>query len=97
MQGGRLTVRYSRWTPREQVPVVVDHVRAHLSAVCTPDDNPATLADDVHVEQIDQDGGVLVVGELDAQPDAPYLMPGFYPDQEAAANPLSVRSVEDQP
>jgi hypothetical protein len=90
-------LRHSRWTPREQVPAVVDHVRAHLSAVATPDDNPDTYADTVHINQVDQDGGVLVVGELDAEPDADYLMPGFYPDQEAAANPLTVRSVEDQP
>ena len=91
-------MRYSRVTPFDQVPAVTDHIRAHLSAVATPDDNPTTLAGDVFIDLRDQhDGQVLVVGELNAPPDAPYLMPGFYPDQEAAANPLTVPSVEDRP
>jgi hypothetical protein len=89
-------LRHSRWTPREQVPAVVDHVRAHLSAVATPDDNPDTYADAVHISQVDQDGGVLVVGDLDREPVADYLRGDFNPDDEAAANPLSVTSVEDQ-
>jgi len=56
------------------------HVRAHLSAVATADDDPATRADDVTVtHETLPDGGVRVVGSLDAEPDAPYLAPGYEP------------------
>lgn len=91
-------LRYSRTTPFKNIPTVVDHVRSHLSAVATPDDNPDQLAAAVRIDLRDQpDEMVLVLGELDAEPAATYLEPGFYPDQEAAANPLTVSSIQDQP
>lgn len=92
-----MTMRYTRWTPFDQVPATVEHVRAHLSAVASPDDNPDTHADDVHIDMRDHDGGVLVFGELDADPVADYLRDGFDPDGEAGANPLSVPPIEDRP
>jgi hypothetical protein len=91
-----LTLRYSRSTTRDTVPAAEAQVRAHLSAIATEDDNPATHAAEVRIEQADDDNGdVLVIGELDAEPNAPYLRPGFTPEQDIAANPLTVESIEE--
>jgi len=86
------------------------HVRAYLSAVADPNDDETTYFDEVRIRHEDPpvgDGvahenptegdGVLVVGELDAEADAPYLRPGFTPEQDIEANPLTVESIEEQP
>jgi hypothetical protein len=100
-----VALQYSRWLPRDMVPDAVPeveaHVREHLAAVADPNDEP-TRADEVVISHEDADDelgndGVLVVGELDAEPDAPYLRPGFTPEQDIAANPLTVESIEEQP
>lgn len=83
-------MRYARWSPSEVVDDVEAHVRAHLSSVADPDDSPIAHADEVRISREDSDGGVLVTGELDAEPDAPYLRPGFTPEDDIAANPLTV-------
>lgn len=88
-------LRHSRWTPFAQVPATIDHVRAHLSAVATPDDNPDTHAAAVHIELRDQDGGQLVLGELDAEPVADYLRDDYDPETDVAANPLTVPTIGD--
>lgn len=50
------------------------HVRAQLSAVADADDNPDAYADDVEVRHESlADGGLRIVGTLDAEPVAPYL------------------------
>lgn len=59
-----------------------EHVRAHLAAVADADDDPATRAADVGVwtiEHPERPDLLRIVGELDAEPDAPYLRPGFDP------------------
>lgn len=84
-----MTLRYSRWSPPDRVPDVESHVRAHLSSVADAGDDPDAHAADVRITREDADNGVLVVGELDAEPDAPYLRPGFTPEADIAANPLS--------
>lgn len=83
-----MTLLYSRWSPPDRVPDVEAHVRAHLSAVAAADDSPATHADAVRISRADAGDGVLVTGELDAEPDAPYLRPEFTPEADIAANPL---------
>jgi hypothetical protein len=88
-----MTLRYSRWSPPERVPDVESHVRAHLSAVADPADDPDTRADEVRVTRTDDADGVLVTGELDADADAPYLRPGFTPEADIAANPLTVEPI----
>jgi hypothetical protein len=92
-----VTLRYSRWSPREVVPDVEAHVRAHLSAVADGSDSPTSRADEVRLRHDDRDDGVLVTGELDAEADAPYLRPGFTPEQDIEANPLTVESIEGRP
>lgn len=87
-------MRYSHWTPFDQIPATVGHVRAHLSSIATAGDNPTTYTDDVAIDLREQDGGMLVIGQLDQPPMADYLMPGWYPDQDVAANPLTVPSIE---
>jgi hypothetical protein len=82
-------MRYSRWSPSEVVSDVEAHVRAHLSAVADQDDSPTAFADQVRISREDADDGVLVTGELDAEPNAPYLRPGFSPEDDVAANPLT--------
>jgi hypothetical protein len=89
-------MRYSRWSPHDVLPEVEQHVRAHLSSVADPFDDPAEHAAEVRITRIPQGDGILVVGELNAEPDAPYLREGFNPEQDVRDNPLSVRSIEDQ-
>jgi len=93
-----VALTYSRWSPPDVVPEVEAHVRAFLSGATDPNDDETIRADEVriHHENI-TDEGVLVVGELDAEPDAPYLRPGFTPEQDIEANPLTVESIEEQP
>ena len=106
-----MALTYSSWSPPDMVPEVEAHVRAYLSAVADPNDDETTYADEVRIRHVDppedDDGvaheiptegdGVLVVGELDAEANAPYLLPGFTPEQDIAANPLTVESIEEQP
>lgn len=74
---------YSRF-----VPATVDadalceterHIRAHLSAIATVDDNPDTHAEQVRVEFHPRTDGTLLTGYLAAAPVAPYLEPGHDP------------------
>lgn len=80
------------------INATVAHVCAHLSAVADPDDNPKAHA--VHITigpHADGDPGlVTILGELDAEPNAPYLRDGWTPEQDIADNPLSVPSIEEQ-
>lgn len=87
---------YSRWAPAAAVPDTIDHVRAHLSSIATPGDNPDTYTAAVDVTLAKDGDGILITGELDREPVADYLRPDFDPDREAAANPLSVPSIGDQ-
>jgi hypothetical protein len=82
-------MRYSRWSPHDVVPAVEAHVRAHLSSVADPNDSPTAHADQVRIDHADVDDGVLVIGDLDAEPDAPYLRAGYTPEDDIAANPLT--------
>jgi len=77
------------------VPEVEAHVRAHLSAVADANDDPDARADEVRISH--EEEGLLVVGELDAEPDAPYLRPGFTPEQDIEANPLTVEPIGERP
>jgi hypothetical protein len=75
------------------IQAVVDHVRAELSAMADADDDPETNAGDVDIRvhaldagardgttgQVYEDACILVIGELDMDPDAPYLKPGYDP------------------
>jgi len=92
-----VTLYYSRVSPRDAVPDVEAHVRAHLSAVADGNDSPTSRAGEVRLRHDDHTEGVLVTGELDAEPDAPYLRPGFTPEQDVEANPLTVEPIGDRP
>ncbi|MFC6090885.1 hypothetical protein [Saccharothrix lopnurensis] len=74
-------MRYTRDLPEDSsedaITAAVEHVRAHLSAVAAADDDPETNADDVRVRVERQQGRIWVLGELDAEPDAPYLAADF--------------------
>lgn len=87
---------YSRWTPPHALAEVESHVRAHLSSVATEDDDPVALSADVVITRTEQDDGILVTGELDAEPVADYLRDGWTPEQDIENNPLSVPSIEDE-
>ena len=89
-------MRYTHWSPDESVDTVIAHVRAHLSSIASPEDNPDAFADQVAIVLEDVDGGVLVHGELDAEPAADYLRDDWTPEQDVAANPLRVLSIEDE-
>ena len=81
-------IEHSRHLPPqhtpEQLAATEAHVRDHVAAIADADDDPATRAEDVVVlHRPADDGGLLVVGMLDAEPDAPYLRPGYDPEAEA--------------
>lgn len=87
---------YSRWAPLESVLRTERHVAAHLSSVADPDDSSTAFLAEVHITHTQQDGGVLITGELEREAAAPYLLPGFDPEQDVADNPLTVASIEDR-
>jgi len=64
------------------IAATVRHVREHLAAVADADDDPATRAEDVSVwltRHPDDPQRVIVRGQLDADPQAAYLTPGYEP------------------
>lgn len=79
---------YSRWVPDTQPRSVLTqterHVREHLSSVADAADNPHARADEVRIEHVTQGDGILVIGRLNAQPDAPYLRPGYQPASDGS-------------
>jgi hypothetical protein len=87
-------LRYSRWSPREVLPEVETHVRQHLSSVADPFDDPTAHPANVRITHIEQDGGVLIVGELDAEPDAPYLREDYEPYRDVDAEILRAAGLE---
>lgn len=76
-------MRYVRDVPKDDEHALEaerEHVVAHLSAVTATDDDPTTNADDVRVfvtTHPDDPELLRIVGELDAEPWADYLRPGF--------------------
>ena len=78
-------MRYVRDVPRGDAAALEAeraHVIAHLSAVADADDDPETNADDVRIDVTahpDDPAQLRIVGELDAEPNAPYLHPGHDP------------------
>jgi len=89
-------LRYSRWCPTHALDATEAHVRAYLSSIASSTDHPAEYLDEVVLRYRPVDGGLLVLGELDAEPDAPYLRDDWTPEQDIADNPLSVPSIEDE-
>ncbi len=82
-------MRYRRDAPRDDQAAVdaeTEHVRAHLSACATPDDDPDARAEDVHLEvtaHVDGDPNMVsIVGEINAEPIAPYLRDDYDPSTE---------------
>jgi hypothetical protein len=88
---------YSRWTPDRSEPETVAHIRAHLSSIAAPDDDPDVYAGEVEISREDEAGGLLITGTLNREPAAEYLRDDWTPEQDIAANPLTVRSIlEDE-
>jgi hypothetical protein len=83
------------WTD-EQLAATEGHVREHLAAIADTDDDPNTRAVDVRVtRRREDDGGLTVVGYLDAEPDAPYLRPGYDPQAEPRPDWLTWTPADD--
>lgn len=85
-------MRYRRDVPRDDQTAIateIEHVRAHLSACCDPDDDQDALASRVAITIEDHVDGdpelVSITGEIDAEPIAPYLRDDYDPDAEEAA------------
>lgn len=96
-------MRYRRDVPRDDdgagfsaIAAETEHIRAHLSACCDPDDDQDALADQVSVtvaDHVDGDPTMLsLIGEIDAEPVAPYLRDDYDPDAEA---PVEFTPYED--
>lgn len=85
-------MRYRRDVPRDDqgaIDAETEHVRAHLSACCDPDDDPDTRVDEITIAVTDHVDGdpalVSITGEIDAEPVAPYLRDDYDPGAEEAA------------
>jgi hypothetical protein len=76
-------ITYSRLVPADADRYVVDatvqHIIEHVLSVADPNDDPTAHGGEVLVERREQDDGVLLVGSLDAEPQADYLRPGYDP------------------
>jgi hypothetical protein len=78
-------LQYTRDIPAdatfEDKEKTVQHVRNHVAAVADPYDDPGPHKEEVDVNlHLSADGSILhVLGDLDAEPDAPYLKEGFNP------------------
>ena len=88
-------MRYRRDVPRDDPAAIdaeIEHVRAHLSACATPDDDPDARAGDVYLTaHADGDPNMVgIVGEIDAEPIAPYLRDDFEPDDDGADLPVAL-------
>jgi hypothetical protein len=94
-------ITHSRLVPADAGADVVDattrHIIDHLLSVADPDDDPTNYHGVVTIKRHDQTNGVLLVGSLDAEPQADYLRQDFDPERDVAANPLSVPSILDAP
>lgn len=90
-------MQYSRHLPEDatqgDVDAAVEHVRDHLAAIADTDDDPATRAEDVTVRTEHRDGRIVITGELDAEPDAPYLVDGYDPFE--GVDPLLLDQIRD--
>ena len=90
-------MRYTRDAPRgdhDAIAAERAHVIAHLSAVADADDDPDTRAEDVATWVVTHHSDpdlVVIVGELDAEPDAPYLKDGY--DPFAGVDPALIAGV----
>lgn len=76
-------MEYARKLPldvtQDDLDATIAHVRDHLASIADADDDPTTRAEDVTVRTEHREGALWVIGELDAEPDAPYLKPDFDP------------------
>lgn len=90
---------YTRDLPQDatqdQVDATIEHVRDHLASIADADDDPTTHAEDVTVRTEHRDGRIWVIGELDAEPDAPYLKADFDP-WSGVPDELRVQAVDDE-
>lgn len=80
-------MRYSRWVSDTAEPDALErteqHVRAHLSSVADPDDDTERHAAEVRVRRRRRGAGTVLIGELDREPDAPYVWAAFDVDADA--------------
>ena len=77
-----ITYTYDVPNDQESIAGGIEHVTAHLSAIAAEDDDPETNADDVVIDfgpHPDDSNMTRIVGRLDAEPNAPYLQPGYDP------------------
>lgn len=77
---------YSRFVPKGHPDgALIEtglHVKAHLSSVASPDDDPERFADEVQINYLDREDGWLVTGELNRPPRAAYLEEDYDPDDD---------------
>jgi hypothetical protein len=83
-------------TRTDSVSLTEEHVRAHLSSIASPDDDENLYAREVRITYQVEENGIRVHGELDREPDAPYLRDDFDPEQDVTDNPLSVPSIAEE-
>lgn len=90
---------YTRWVPLDAVALTMAHIVAHLSSIASSHDDPEEYSSEVQVtavaKSIDGIAGKEITGTLDREPEAPYLQPGWTPEQDIKDNPLTVKSVRE--
>lgn len=71
--------------PQAAIDAETEHVRDHLAAVADPNDDPGSYRDEVRVRVVshaEHEGWLSIIGELDEEPDAPYLAPDYDPSKD---------------
>lgn len=78
---------YSRDVPagdQAAFDATVAHVRDYLAAALDPNDDPSRRAWRVIISTSTlADGRIRITGEVDGEPDAPYMKDGYSPDAAA--------------
>lgn len=80
---------------QDQLDATIEHVRDHLASIADSDDDPTTHAEDVTVRTEHRAGRIWVIGELDAEPDAPYLKDDYDP-YDGVSEELQALAVDDE-
>lgn len=63
----------------DQLETTVDHVRQHISAIASPQDDPDAYYDEVEITLSEaEDGSTRVYGQLDREPSFDYSLPEDY-------------------
>lgn len=81
---------------KASLQATVNHVASHISAIASPDDDPALYYNEVQISfSENEDGSTRVYGELDREPACDYSLPDDFqlPDESEYQKGFGVREM----